>query len=164
MCRICDIIGESKITPDPDAVRLGEWIDCEVAENGQPIFGKIRKNISYYLGNEDLTIKLSEATDKLFKRDYKGKNQIFVPDIFITKNPEMLFTQSDTLEEALLNSTLSEKDKGKWRCRLNTVSGKSIFLIYTRSGASIASKNWGGGVMRQPFYKLPFEVTIHFSH
>ena len=132
MCGICDIIGESKITPDPDAVRLGEWIDCEVAENGQPIFGKIRKNISYYLGNEDLTIKLSEATDKLFKRDYKGKNQIFVPDIFITKNPEMLFTQSDTLEEALLNSTLSEKDKGKWRCRLNTVSGKFTLSIYTR--------------------------------
>ena len=130
MCRICDIIGESKITPDPDAVRLGEWIDCEVAENGQPIFGKIRKNISYYLGNEDLTIKLSEATDKLFKRDYKGKKQIFVPDIFITKNPEMLFTDSDTLEESLLDPTLSEKDKGKWRCRLNTVSGKFTISIY----------------------------------
>ena len=151
MCRICDIIGESKITPDPDAVRLGEWIDCEVAENGQPIFGKIRKNISYYLGNEDLTIKLSEATDKLFKRDYKGKNQIFVPDIFITKNPEMLFTQSDTLEEALLNSTLSEKDKGKWRCRLNTVSGKSIYLyanlqIWPPLAVILQASIWSSGL------------------
>ena len=137
MCRICDIIGESRIVPDPDAVRLGEWIDCEVAENGQTIFGKIRKNISYYLGNEDFTIKLSEATEKLFKRDYGGKNQIFVPDIFITKNPEMLFTKSDTLEEALLNSTLSDKEKGKWRCRLNTVSGKSFLALAKMTKAAL---------------------------
>ena len=59
MCRICDIIGESKITPDPDAVRLGEWIDCEVAENGQPIFGELPASLPNFA--EDQWIRCPKA-------------------------------------------------------------------------------------------------------
>ena len=93
-------------------------------ENQFPIYERVRKNISYYLGNEEQTTKLSEATDILFDRDYRGKKQIFAPDIFITKDPSMIFTEKDELEKSLVNPDISELEKGKWRTRLNTISGK----------------------------------------
>ena len=123
MCETCNVIGESKLIPR-DGIRLKEWIDCEIDENQFPIYDRIRKNITYYLGNEEQTTKLSEATDKLFDRDYKGKKQIFAPDIFITKDPSMIFSEKDELEKSLVNPDLSELEKGKWRTRLNTISGK----------------------------------------
>ena len=106
MCEICSVIGQSKLIPEA-GIRLEEWIDCEINENQVPIFERIRKNIAYYLGNNEQTTKLSEATDKLFDRDYRGKKQIFVPDIFITKDPSMLFLGGSELEKSLLNPDLT---------------------------------------------------------
>ena len=70
MCQLCSVIGKSKITRR-QGIPLEEWIDCELDENSQPIQNRIRKNISYHLGNAVQTFKLSEAADRLLNRDYK---------------------------------------------------------------------------------------------
>ena len=57
MCEICDVLGKSVITPRA-GISLEKWIDCELDENQKPIFDRIRKNISYHLGNAVETIKL----------------------------------------------------------------------------------------------------------
>ena len=125
MCQLCKIVGKSEITPRP-GLKLEDWIDFELDDNRQPIRDRIRKNISYHLGNAEQTFKLSEAASKLFKRDYEGKGQIFVPETFLTKSPKMIFTEKSILEEKLQNPILSEKEAGKWRAHERTVSGESL--------------------------------------
>ena len=94
MCQLCEVIGKSEISPRR-GLKLEEWIDCELDDNQKPIRDRIRKNISYHLGNAEQTFKLSEAASKLFKRDYEGKSQIFVPELFLTKSPTMVFTEKE---------------------------------------------------------------------
>ena len=125
MCQLCSVLGSSKFTARK-GIPLADWIDCELDENRQPILDRIQKNVSYHLGNAVQSFKLSEAADRLFNRDYKGKKQIFVPDIFITKSPAMIFKEKEELEKILSHpqNDLSQKEKGKWRCRLNTIEGE----------------------------------------
>ena len=65
-------------------------------------------------------------SENLLPTLYKNKTQIFVPDSFLTKNPRMLFTEKEELEERLKNPQLSEKEKGEWRCRLKTTEGEVL--------------------------------------
>ena len=125
MCEICSVIGRSVIVPRAGP-KLEEWIDYESDFKKQPIVARIRKNISYYLGNAEQTFKLSEAATKLFNRDYEGKKQIFVPEIFLTKHPGMIFTEKTVLDEKLTNPNLTKEEVGKLRCQANTVSGESL--------------------------------------
>ena len=121
MCEICGVIGKSEITPQA-GVRLEEWVDD--FDHESPIRDRIRKNITYYLGNGVKTRLLSEAAERLFNRDYKNKKQIIVPEFFISKNPAMLFTEKEELEKRLENPNLSTQDKLKWKSRLKTISGE----------------------------------------
>ena len=59
MCQICHIIGESDIS-QIEGIKLEEWIDCKVDETRQPILDRIRKNISYHLGNNLQTNKIRD--------------------------------------------------------------------------------------------------------
>ena len=71
-------------------------------------------------------IKLSEAADRLFNRDYKQNKQIFVPEVFITKTPTMIFNEKERLEQILQNPNLSEQEKVKWRCRVANIEGELL--------------------------------------
>ena len=44
---------------------------------------KIRKNMTFYLGNGSQYASLRLAANALFERDYKDKKQIFVPVKFL---------------------------------------------------------------------------------
>ena len=129
MCQICQVIGVHDIKLRPEDTRLENLIDCELNENQQPIQDKIRKNITYYLGNAIEIRLLSEAAEALFNRDYKGKKQIFVPDCFLTKDPRMIYTEKQDLKkllDSIDDDDLSKKEKGLWQSRLATISGKVI--------------------------------------
>ena len=132
MCKLCSVLGRSKLTAKK-GIPLEDWIDCELDENSQPVFDRIQKNVSYHLGNAVQSFKLSEAADKLFNRDYTGKKQIFVPDIFITKSPAIIFKEKEELEKILSHpqNDLSQKEAGKWRCRFNTIEGKVSIIKAT---------------------------------
>ena len=134
MCQICQVIGVHDIKLRPGDTRLEKLIDCELNENQQPIQDKIRKNITYYLGNAIEIRLLSEAAEALFNRDYKGKKQIFVPECFLTKDPRMIYTEKQDLKkllDSIDNDDLSKKEKGLWQSRLATISGKvSIDKLY----------------------------------
>ena len=65
-------------------------------------------------------------SENLLPTLYKNKTQIFVPDSFITKNPKMLFTEKEKLEEKLKNPQLSDKEKSQWRCRVSTIAGEVL--------------------------------------
>ena len=104
-------------------------IDCEFDENRQPILDRIRKNITYYLGNAVEFHLLSKAAETLFNRDYKDKKQIFVPECFISKNPEILFYEKEELEKLLKTMSdddMSKAEKGKMRCRIKTMEGEAL--------------------------------------
>ena len=129
MCKLCSVLGRSKLIARK-GIPLADWIDCELDENHLPILDRIQKNISYHLGNSVQSFKLSEAADKLFNRDYTGKKQIFVPEIFLTKSPAFIFKEKEELEKILSHpqNDLSQKEKGKWRCRLATMEGTVSIL------------------------------------
>ena len=57
LCQICNVIGESDISPI-EGFKIEEWNDCKVDETRQPVLDRIRKNISYYLGNNLQTNKI----------------------------------------------------------------------------------------------------------
>ena len=89
--------------------------NCEVDENRQPILDRIRKHITYYMGNAVQHNFLIEAVETLYNRDYKDKKQIFVPECFLTKCPKMIFHEKAKLEELLNDMNISDKEKGKLR-------------------------------------------------
>ena len=85
MCVICDVIGIQDVILRPNDPKLKDWIDGEEDESREAIWAKIRKNITYYLGNAVQFASLRKAAEFLFERDYKDKKQIFVPEVFLTK-------------------------------------------------------------------------------
>ena len=104
-------------------------IDCEFDENRQPILDRIRKNITYYLGNAVEFHLLSKAAETLFNRDYKDKKQIFVPECFLSKNPEFLFYEKEELKkflDTMSDDDMSKKEKGKMGSRINTMEGEAL--------------------------------------
>ena len=123
------IIGRHEIILRPGDKKLEDLIDCEFDENRQPILDRIRKNITYYLGNAVEFHLLSKAAETLFNRDYKDKKQIFVPECFISKNPEILFYEKEELEKLLKTMSdddMSKAEKGKMRCRIKTMEGEAL--------------------------------------
>ena len=66
---------------------------------------RIMKNITYRLGNAIEVKNLEEAIEKLFKRDYENKKQIFVPEYFLAETPYDWKTFCD-----LLNARVDDKD------------------------------------------------------
>ena len=100
MCCICDTIGIHRINLR-SGPKIKDWIDDEDSEAHQPIQNKIRKNLTYYLGNSVQYASLRKAADGLFERDYKDKKQIFVPEVFFTKDPSMLYYEKQELEKLL---------------------------------------------------------------
>ena len=130
MCPICkiigDVIGIAKDFPNPEenGVKLKDWIDCEVDENGE-ILEKIRKNITYHLGNAIKLTNLSKCADALFDRDYKGKKRIFVPERFLTKNPKlMLFKNAEELKRKI-EACANYPKLNKWRGEAN-IKGEAL--------------------------------------
>ena len=73
MCQICQVIGQHDILLRPGEQKLEEWIDCEFDDARKPILDRIRKTITYYLGNTVEITLLSKAAEALFNRDYKDK-------------------------------------------------------------------------------------------
>ena len=134
MCQICDIIGpvigihEFKLpNHEENSIKLKDWIDCEVDDNGKPILEKIRQNITYHLGNAMQVKKLSDVADALFDRDYKEKKQIFVPEIFLTKNPKLMFNDAENLNRQIKTSTDYPKAKlDKWRGEVTHIKGEAL--------------------------------------
>ena len=51
MCLLCNVIGVKEINRRPGEPKLKDWIDDEDNEIRQPIQNRIKKNITYYLGN-----------------------------------------------------------------------------------------------------------------
>ena len=125
MCVICDVIGIQKVILRPNDPKLKDWIDGEEDESREAIWAKIRKNITYYLGNAVQFASLRKAAEFLFDRDYKGKKQIFVPEVFFSKDPEMIFNEKAELEE-LIKTMPDGKEKENLRCRLVTIEGEKL--------------------------------------
>ena len=123
VCNYCEFLGKSEITPK-EGLKLSEWIDCEFDDDKQPIRDRIRNNISFHLGNNEKTSKLSEAASKLFQRDYRDMKQIFVPEIFLTKHPKMI--SAEELDKQLENLSVKPKDAEKWRQLKNTYLGEPL--------------------------------------
>ena len=111
MCVICDVIGIQKVILRPNDSKLKDWIDGEEDESREAIWAKIRKNITYYLGNAVQFASLRKAAEFLFDRDYKGKKQIFVPEVFFSKDPEMIFNEKAELEELIKTMPDGKKRK-----------------------------------------------------
>ena len=89
MCQICDVIGAREIiVPKEFSAKIKHKIQDEIEA---PILERIKENIRYRLGNAiefsstSMQSQLNNAIDALFNRDYKGKKQIFVPELFLTK-------------------------------------------------------------------------------
>ena len=125
MCPICDVIGIQKVILRPNNPKLKDWIDGEEDESREAIWAKIRKNITYYLGNAVQFASLRKAAEFLFNRDYKDKKQIFVPEVFLTKDPELIFREKEELER-LLKTMPDGKEKENLRNRLKTIEGEKL--------------------------------------
>ena len=133
MCLICPVIGIHEPVLRPGDPKLKDWIDDEEDETRKSIWNKIRKNMyKYYLGNNVEFASFRKAAEFLFNRDYKGKKQIFVPEVFLTKAPEMIFHEKKEVEEllkAMSDDNLSpqeKKEKEKLKARLKTIAGEAI--------------------------------------
>ena len=130
MCLLCNVIGIKEINRRPGEPKLKDWIDDEENEIRQPIQNRIKKNITYYLGNAIETASIKKAAETLFKRDYEGKKQIFVPEVFLTKDPSLIYHEKQELEKLLAareaDDTINDKMKGKWRCRMKTIEGEVL--------------------------------------
>ena len=125
MCVICDVIGIHEVILRPNGPKLKDWIEGEKDETREAIWAKIQKNITYYLGNAIEFASLRKAAEFLFKRDYKDKKQIFVPEVFLTKHPEMISNEKGELEE-LIKTMPDGKEKKNLRCRLITIEGEKL--------------------------------------
>merc|ERR1712051_1169031 len=100
-------IHEPKLRPGEP--KLKDWIDNEEDETHEAIWSKIRKNLhKYYLGNNVEFASFRKAAEFLFNRDYKGKKQIFVPEVFLTKFPEMILHEKKQVEKFL--KSMNEDD------------------------------------------------------
>ena len=133
MCFICPVVGIHEPKLRPGEPKLRDWIDDEQDKTREAIWNKIRKNMyKYYLGNNVEFASFRKAAEFLFNRDYKGKKQIFVPEVFLTKDPEMIFNEKKQVEELLKSMNdddLSEKEKKEKRNlkdRLKTIEGEVI--------------------------------------
>ena len=125
MCVICDVIGIQDVILRPNDPKLKDWIDGEEDESREAIWAKIRKNITYYLGNAVQFASLRKAAEFLFNRDYKDKKQIFVPEVFLTKDPELIYNEKEELER-LLKTIPDGKEKENLRSRLKTLEGEKL--------------------------------------
>jgi hypothetical protein len=125
MCGICGAIGIQEVILRPNDPKLKDWIDGEEDESREAIWAKIRKNITYYLGNAVQFASLRKAAEFLFERDYKGKKQIFVPEVFLTKDPELIFNEKEELER-LLKDMPDGKENENLRNRLKTIEGEKL--------------------------------------
>ena len=133
MCFICPVIGIHEPILRPGDPKLKDWIDDEEDETRKSIWNKIRKNMyKYYLGNNVEFASFRKAAEFLFNRDYKDKKQIFVPEVFLTKAPEMIFYEKEQVEELLKSmsddnlSASEKKEKEKLKNRLKTIAGEAI--------------------------------------
>ena len=130
MCQICGVIGVHSFIVRTGEPKLRDWIDCELDENQQPVLERIRKNISYFLGNAIEHTLLSKAAETLFNRDYKNNKQIFVPECFLTKDPTMIEKKKEKLEKLLAERTttgnLTPEEAKKWRCKIKTLEGEAV--------------------------------------
>ena len=133
MCFICPILGIHEPKLRPGEPKLKDWIDNEEDETHEAIWSKIRKNLhKYYLGNNVEFASFRKAAEFLFNRDYKDKKQIFVPEVFLTKAPEMIFYEKEQVEELLKSmcddnlSASEKKEKEKLKNRLKTIAGEVI--------------------------------------
>ena len=129
MCLICDTLGIHEIILRPDGPKLKDWIDGDEDEDRQPIWNKIRKNLTFYLGSAIEFASLRRAAEALFQRDYKDKKQIFVPEYFLSKDPSLIFLEKQKLEILLAARTdddMTTKEKRKWESRLKTIEGEKL--------------------------------------
>jgi hypothetical protein len=133
MCFICPILGLHEPKLRPGEPKLKDWIDDEEDKTREAIWNKIRKNMyKYYLGNNVEFASFRKAAEFLFNRDYKNKKQIFVPEVFLTKLPEMILNDKKQVEELLKSmnddglSAEEKKEKEKLKCRLKTIEGEVI--------------------------------------
>ena len=126
-CVLSTAVGQHVINLRPQGTKLEYIIDCEVDENRQPILDRIRKNITCYMGNGVLHDSLSKAAETLFNRDYKDKKQIFVPECFLPKDPQMIFYEKDKLEDLInVRDDISPKEKGRYRTRRLGIAGDKL--------------------------------------
>ena len=79
----------------------------------------------YYLGNNVEFASFRKAAAFLFNRDYKGKKQIFVPEVFLTKDPELIFIEKEEVKRLLKNMP-DGKEKENLRNRLKTIEGEKL--------------------------------------
>ena len=146
MCQICDVIGIRKIiVPKKFSAKLKDKIKNEIED---PILERVKENIKYRLGNAiefsstSTQSKLNNAIDALFNRDYKEKKQIFVPELFLTKNSKMMFHGSKEYKETLAKRIEQDPDFSKkqkkpdsdkefvpktaWECQNANVEGEAL--------------------------------------
>ena len=146
MCVICDVIGIHEVILRPNDPKLKDWIDGEEDESREAIWAKIRKNITYYLGNAVQFASLRKAAEFLFNRDYKDKKQIFVPEVFLTKDPELISNEKEDLER-LLKTLPDGKKKANLRNRLKSIEGekleKNVFdALIATFNLTVIKKSW----------------------
>ena len=123
MCLICNVVGVKEINRRPGEPKLKDWIDDEENESRQSIQNRIKKNITYYLGNAIKFASIRKAAEALFIRDYKDKKQIFVPEVFLTKDPSLIYHEKQELEKLLAARKADDAMKMKWRCKMKTIEG-----------------------------------------
>ena len=129
MCLICNTIGIHDIILRPEGPKLKDWIDGDEDEARQPIWNKIRKNLTFYLGSAIEFASLRRAAEALFQRDYKDKMQIFVPEYYLSKDPSLIHLEKQKLETLLaarIDDDLTTKEKRKWECRLKSIEGEKL--------------------------------------
>ena len=64
----------------------------------------------FCLDYDNFEYNISKAAELLYQRDYMGMRQIFVPEMFLTKNPMMISLQETLLDKKLMNPDLSSKE------------------------------------------------------
>ena len=102
-----EVIGIKKFTCEKSSQKVEDRIS-------EGIYKRIEDNVRFRLGNNIGKEKLEEAIDELFKRDYIGKNSIFVPELFICETPFDYDKLSKHVEELANDEKFSEKDKNHW--------------------------------------------------
>ena len=126
-CDLSTVVGLHQINLRSQDTKLEDIIDCEFDEKRQPILDRIRKNITYYMGNAVQHNSLIEAAETLYNRDYKDNNQIFVPECFLTKCPIMIANETKKLKDLLnVMDDISDVEKGMWKTRLNNIEGDLV--------------------------------------
>ena len=99
--------------------KLEDSIDSETLD-------RIEENIKYRLGNGIKINNMKEAIEELFTRDYLDKNQIFVPEYFLSETPYDWGAFCEMLETRANNENLSVEEMEHLESKMQQIRQEAV--------------------------------------